>query len=218
MKTCDVLLIGVGGQGLVTLGDLLSRAAFATDVPVSFTPTKGMAQRGGFVKVEIRLGRADVGPRIPGRGADVVLSMERSEALKALAAIHPSGRCVLYDHVWAPTGVMLGNDTYPSQEDVLRSLREACDDVICLDPAERPMFDRRPVTANIYALGALAGAPQLKGLLDSRRLEQTVIERWPRLAEANLAAFQAGFVAGNQPVGQFLGDSRTRPVSDKGRE
>jgi len=210
MKTCDVLLMGVGGQGLVTLGDLLARAAFASDVPVSFTPTKGMAQRGGFVKVEVRLGRADVGPRISWKGADVVLSMERSEALKGLAVIHPNGRYVLYDHVWAPTGVMLRNDTYPSQEDVLRSLRGACNDVICLDPAERPAFDGRPVTANIYALGALADLPQLKAVLDSRRLEQTVVERWPRMAEANGCAFRAGLDAartahlGSSPSGELL--------------
>ena len=142
--------------------------------------------------------------------------MERSEALKALAAIHPNGRYVLYDHVWTPTGVMLGNDTYPSQEDVLRSLREACNDIICLDPAERPVFNGRPVTANIYALGALAGVPQLKGVLDSRRLEQTVVERWPQMAEANLAAFQAGYVACNQPIGQFIGDARTRCEREEG--
>ena len=75
MNTCDILLVGVGGQGVLTIGDLLVRAAFATDVPASFCPTKGMAQRGGFVKVEVRLGAEGVGPRIGEHCADIVLAM-----------------------------------------------------------------------------------------------------------------------------------------------
>ena len=53
MKTCDLVLVGVGGQGVLTIGDLLLRAAFAADVPASFCPTKGMAQRRGLVKVDV---------------------------------------------------------------------------------------------------------------------------------------------------------------------
>ena len=49
MKTCDIVLIGVGGQGVVTLGDLIARAALTADVPLSYVPTKGMAQRLGII-------------------------------------------------------------------------------------------------------------------------------------------------------------------------
>lgn len=218
MKTCDIVLIGVGGQGVVTLGDLMARAAMAAGVPLSYVPTKGMAQRGGFVKVEIRLGREHVGPRVSKHSADIVVSMELSEALKGRDYVCPDGRFILYDHVWEPTGVLLGEDEYPTQEAVLAALSQSARDVLVLNPVDRPTFDGKQVAANIYAFGALAGASQLKGVLDSRRLEQTVVERWPRMAEANLAAFQAGFVAGNQPIGQFLGDSRTRHVPNEGDE
>ncbi len=56
----DIYLVGVGGQGILTLADLIMRAAVHKGHPVSFFPTKGMAQRGGVVKAELRLGRAGV--------------------------------------------------------------------------------------------------------------------------------------------------------------
>ncbi len=211
MTTCDILLVGVGGQGVVTLGDLLARAALAARVPLSFVPTKGMAQRGGFVKAEVRLGHRTAGPRIPTGGADLILSMERSETLKGLPFLRRDGRTILYDHVWEPTGVQLGDDTYPSRDDVLASAADRCGEIVLLDPAARPDFGGSPVVANLYALGALAGSERLRNLIDSRVLEQTVVDRWPKVAEANLAAFQAGFIRGNKPIGRFLGDARTLP-------
>ena len=192
MKTCDIVLVGVGGQGIVTLGDLIARAALAADVPVSFVPTKGMAQRGGFVKVEIRLGHERAGPRVPEAGADIVVAMERSEALKGVRFVRPTGRFILYDHVWEPTGVMLGDDDYPSQEGVLKALTHACSSVLVLNPDDRPMFDGRPIAANVFALGALFGQPAVCALVAAPIMEQVLIERWPRASESNVRAFQAG--------------------------
>ena len=83
----------------------------AVSLPVNFYPTKGMAQRGGSVKVQVRLGRAVVGPDIPEHHADLAIAMERSEALKAIRYIKPGADFLLYGHVWEPTKVMLGKVT-----------------------------------------------------------------------------------------------------------
>ena len=56
-STYDVFLVGVGGQGVLTIGDILAEAALGQGTPVNLYPTKGMAQRGGFVKAQVRLGR-----------------------------------------------------------------------------------------------------------------------------------------------------------------
>lgn len=208
MKTCDIVLIGVGGQGVVTLGDLITRAALAADVSVSYVPSKGMAQRGGFVKVEIRLGREAAGPRIPEYGADLVVSMERSEALKGLQYIHPDGRFILYDHVWEPTGVMLGEDDYPSQQSVIESLSNAVNSVLVLNPDDRPTFDGLPVAANVFTLGTMFGVPVLRELIDPRTIESVLLQRWPKASEANLAAFHSGVQESNAPdhgFSQFSG-------------
>ena len=87
----DIYLVGVGGQGVLTIGEIITTAAFRKGIPVNFYPTKGMAQRGGFVKAQLRLGRETVGPSIPEKGADLVIATEVSETLKAVRFIKPGG-------------------------------------------------------------------------------------------------------------------------------
>ena len=209
MRTCDIVLIGVGGQGVVTIGDLIARAALAADIPVSYVPTKGMAQRGGFVKVEIRLGREHAGPRVSEHSADLVVSMERSEALKGKGAVHPDGRFILYDHVWEPTGVMLGEDDYPTEESVLAALSQCARDVLVLNPDNRPTFDGKQVAANVYTLGAMFGTPILRETIDPRVIESVLLQRWPKAVEANGYALRAGLnmarnaQLGNSPIGEL---------------
>ena len=53
----DIYMVGVGGQGVLTIGHLIMDAALHLQIPSSFYPTKGMAQRGGFVKAQLRLGQ-----------------------------------------------------------------------------------------------------------------------------------------------------------------
>src|SRR4030042_1549155 len=87
----DIYFVGVGGQGILTIGEIITEAAFCNNIPVNFYPTKGMAQRGGFVKAQLRLGRTRIGPAIPEKGADMVIATEVSEALKAVRHIKPGG-------------------------------------------------------------------------------------------------------------------------------
>ena len=161
--TCDIVLVGIGGQGVLTLGDLLLRSAFEADVPASFCPTKGMAQRGGLVKIELRLGRENVGPRIGDASADLLVSMERSESLNALHTLKPGGTFLLYDHVWEPTGVMLGLDPYPTRQQVIGVVGDLPQRTIVLDPDRRPCIDGRPVAVRQGPVLGTAFHPELTG-------------------------------------------------------
>jgi len=208
MRTCDIVLVGVGGQGVLTIADLVLRAAFEADVPATYAPTKGMAQRGGVVKAEIRLGRENVGPRIAEGQADLVVAMERSEGLKGLAFLKPGGTFLLYDHVWAPTGVMLGADAYPSREQVLAAIASVTSDAVVLDPDDLPTVDGRPVRPNILVLGAAVGRTPLGKILAVESMAATVEARWPKAAESNRTAFRSGLASGELALGEFL---RTSP-------
>ncbi len=196
MMSCDIVLVGVGGQGVLTIGDLLLRAAFDADVPASFCPTKGMAQRGGPVKVEMRLGREGVGPRIGEGGADLVVGMERSEALKGIRFLKPEGTFILFDHVWTTTGAMLGTDPYPTLEQVTRRIRDATPRSIVLDPAELPSVNGRRAPENVYVLGAILGRSTVGRLLDPKAVERLLAERWPEAEAPNVAALRAGWRSG----------------------
>jgi indolepyruvate ferredoxin oxidoreductase beta subunit len=191
----DVYLVGVGGQGVLTIGDLLAEAALETGMAVNFYPTKGMAQRGGFVKAQLRLGRETVGPQIPVRGADLVIAMELSEALKAVKFVRPGGEFLLFGHVWQPTAVMLGKAPYPSLEQVLEQVEGAGALLRFLDPRGLLVYDGAPVAANVYVLGAALGATELQEVLDPALVAGLVEGRWKRGAGRNRVAFQAGLEA-----------------------
>jgi len=194
-NTYDIYLVGVGGQGVLTIGELIAETAFRKGIPVNFYPTKGMAQRGGFVKAQLRLGRAAIGPAIPEKGADMVVATEVSEALKAVRYIKPDGDFVLFGHVWAPTAVMLGKASYPTLDQVLGAARDALSmggRVHYIAEGTLPLFEGSPVPDNIYTLAVALKQTRLGRLLPVADVEQAVKTRWKRGVERNLFAFQAG--------------------------
>jgi len=195
-KAYDIYIVGVGGQGVLTIGELIADAALMKGIPANFFPTKGMAQRGGFVKAQLRLGPETVGPSIPPRGADLVVSMELSESLKAIRFMKKDGDFVVYGSVWAPTAVMLGKAEYPSPEAVQAEITKAGGKVTYLDPADLPQHQGKAVAENIFTLGAAYAKTGLKDLFSAADMETAITQRWPKGAEANLAAFRAGLAAG----------------------
>ena len=194
----DVYLVGVGGQGVLTIGELIAEAAANKGVPVSFYPTKGMAQRGGFVKVQLRLDRR-VGPNIPEKGADLVIAMEVSEALRAVRFIKPGGDFLLYGHVWEPTAVTLGEASYPALERVKEQVLRAGAELRYLDPDRVPLVDGARVAANVYVLGAAVGRTGLKDALDPSAVARVVERRWKKAARRNAFALRAGLDASALP-------------------
>ncbi|MEW5825749.1 MAG: 2-oxoacid:acceptor oxidoreductase family protein [Candidatus Bipolaricaulota bacterium] len=194
-RGCDIVLVGVGGQGVLTIGELLLKAALARGVPASFAPTKGMAQRGGFVKAELRIGRDAVGPRIAAQSADLVLATERSEALRGIGYVRPGGAFLLYDDVWEPTGVQLGRARYPTLDDVVAAVGASGATPIVLLPSKIPAVGGRPAAANVVLLGAACTVAALAAVLDPADVEAAVAARWPRARDANVAAFRLGLEA-----------------------
>jgi len=190
--TFDLYLVGVGGQGVLTIGEIVTQAAVEQGMPASFFPTKGMAQRGGLVKAEVRLGREAPGPHLPETGADLVIAMELSEALRAVRYVKPGKEFLLYGHVWQPTAVMLGKAPYPALAQVREQVEGAGGKLIYLDPKAVPDLEGAAVPANIYLLGAALGRTALGELLDASRVAEIVRNRWERGAERNEVAFHAG--------------------------
>jgi indolepyruvate ferredoxin oxidoreductase beta subunit len=195
MTTFDIYLVGVGGQGIMTIGEIIAESAFQKGIPVNFYPTKGMAQRGGFVKAQLRMGRASAGPNIPEKGADLVISTELSETLKAVRFIKPGGEVLLFGYVWAPTEVVLGKAAYPRPELVLDRISRAVGRAYYIEPSSLPSYESAPVPDNIYVLGAALGQTRLGQFLSMADVAKIVRNRWKKGAERNLFAFQQGLRA-----------------------
>jgi len=82
-KKINIVISGVGGQGLITLGKILARAAFLEGKDIKMSELHGLSQRGGSVAVQIRFGKKIYSPLISVQEADLVIAMERNEALKS---------------------------------------------------------------------------------------------------------------------------------------
>lgn len=111
----DIYTVGVGGQGILTISDIITQAAVQKGLDVNYYPSKGMAQRGGFVRSQVRLGRKQgtFSPSISPAGSDLVVSMELSETLKAIRFAKKDADFVILGLRWLPADVMMGDAPYP---------------------------------------------------------------------------------------------------------
>ena len=103
MKPFNIFLIGVGGQGIGMLSEVLQRAADHAGLTAKGVDTHGLAQRGGIVRSSIRIGDRVHSPLIAANQADLVVALERHEALRAVnTALRDGGTLIFYDAVWQP--------------------------------------------------------------------------------------------------------------------
>lgn len=122
MQPFNIYLSGVGGQGIGLLCEILLRAADYAGYTAKAVDTHGLAQRGGIVVSHIRLGTDVPTPLIPERQADLVIGLERHEALRSVQAmLRDGGMLVYYDTVLQPLGVRLGTEAETSTADLERA-------------------------------------------------------------------------------------------------
>lgn len=123
MKRFDIYLIGVGGQGIGLLSEVILRAADHAGLPVSGVDTHGLAQRGGMVVSNVRLGSTLTTPLIRSGRADLVIALERTEAYRALFShAKKGGTLVCYDTGWQTLRARLGEEREISRS----ALESAC--------------------------------------------------------------------------------------------
>ncbi len=104
----NIFIIGVGGQGIGLLSEAVIRAAYYAKLPAKGVDTHGLAQRGGTVTSQIRLGSNAYSPLIPLGQADIVIALERHEALRGMNShLKKGGDLVFYDAVWQPLDVRM---------------------------------------------------------------------------------------------------------------
>jgi indolepyruvate ferredoxin oxidoreductase beta subunit len=115
----DIYLIGVGGQGIGLLSEVIIRAADYAGLSVRGTDTHGLAQRGGTVSSCIRIGSHAHSALIQAGSADMVIALERNEALRGLNTyLKAGGTLVYYNIQWQPLLVRLGKEPILTIEDV----------------------------------------------------------------------------------------------------
>ncbi len=121
-KVKNVLVVGVGGQGVLRLSDIISTAALLQGYQVKKSEVHGMAQRGGSVNSHIRYGKVVAGPLIPKGEADLIIALEPLEGYRYLEYLSPDGVIVLDQDRILPPAVYLGEMRYPNVEEALKEV------------------------------------------------------------------------------------------------
>lgn len=189
-ETTDVLVVGTGGQGVLTAAEILAEAAIAKGWDVKKTEVAGMAQRGGMVTSHLRFGPKVLAPAIAPGTAHVLLSFEAAEGLRWVNWLRPDGLAVVNTQRIIPPVVSTGRAHYP--DDPIAEMRRLRRRVVSLDAASVSIeIGGSARLANTVMLGAIADAlPFGADLLMSCMLAR--FSKRPELAEANRAAFEAG--------------------------
>jgi indolepyruvate ferredoxin oxidoreductase beta subunit len=121
----DIFVIGVGGQGIGLLSETLIRAADHAGKTVRGVDTHGLAQRGGMVASHVRIGAGAHSPLVMAGQAEMVVALERHEALRGMNLyLKDGGTLVYYDAVWQPLDVRLKRQTAVSAAAISAECRE----------------------------------------------------------------------------------------------
>ena len=193
-KELDIIICGVGGQGIVLMSELLGNAAVRDGIEVKGSEVLGMAQRGGSVFSNIRLGSDVYAPLTPEGKCDILIAVEPSEALRNTHYLSKSSMVILNSREIMPYTVFLGSSGYPGPDEILKQLNKVADRVITMDAARLAEEAGNLQTTNVVMLGALFGS----GLMSIKvETAKAVIQaRVPaRAAGANLKAFDLGYGA-----------------------
>jgi indolepyruvate ferredoxin oxidoreductase beta subunit len=186
-QTTNILVCGVGGQGVLLFTDILGEVAMLAGLDVKKSEVHGMAQRGGSVVSQIRFGPKVFSPLIPETEADFIVAFEKLEALRYIHYLRPQGRLLVDSLEVPPMSVLTGQRDYPT--DIISRLEARTRNLYIIDAFRYAQELKETRAQNIIMLGVLA-----RFLSFSQELYDTAIRKYikPQFHELNLKAFKLG--------------------------
>jgi indolepyruvate ferredoxin oxidoreductase beta subunit len=185
----DILIAGVGGQGIILASDILGEAAIAAGYDVKKTDTLGMAQRGGSVISHVRLAEKVASPLIKKGDADILIAFEKLEAARWAHYLKKGGIAIVNNHALPPLSVSSGIDRYPSDKEVLGILKSRTDRIHLVQGTKRASELGNVRTLNMFMLGCVSAF--LPMTVETTKREIT-LHLPVKIQPTNLDAFDAG--------------------------
>jgi indolepyruvate ferredoxin oxidoreductase beta subunit len=190
----SLAIAGVGGQGVLTLAELLAKVALAESHNVRVGEIHGMAQRGGHVICTVRIGPGAMGPIVDSGTADILVGFEPVETLREIQLIRPGGHVIMSSHVQYPVAVSMGQAEYPDAETIRRSLSKFTDKVMEFDAMELAKRAGSVQSLNIVMMGAIL-ATGLTPLTKDVAIKLVAASFPAKFETVNTAAFNLGYDA-----------------------
>ena len=189
LVTVNLLMAGVGGQGVILASDIVGEVAMAAEYDFKKTDTLGMAQRGGSVTSHIRIAAKVWSPLIKEGEVDILLALEKLEAARWAHYIKPGGIAIVNDHAIPPVSVNLGNEVYPDDDAIIDAVKTTADKIYFIAG-----FVRAQELGNVKALNTLMLGCVSRFLpMDVQLWKDCIARRLPAsVLEINDRAFDAG--------------------------
>jgi indolepyruvate ferredoxin oxidoreductase beta subunit len=189
MNKADFLLVGVGGQGVLTASDIVAEVGMAQGLDAKKSEIHGFSQRGGIVDSHVRWGERVAAPMGEKGKMDYLLAFELMESARWVEFLKPGGVVIVNRQKIIPLSASAGDAVYPSDESIENALRAVTDRIIYVEGLGIAKGLGNKNLANTVLLGALARELDI----DPEIWLDVIVKRVPqKYVEENKKAFWAG--------------------------
>ena len=186
-----IQLIGVGGQGTIKASTIIGEAAMMKGLNVVMSEVHGMAQRGGTVVTEFKIGEAH-SPLIEEGAADLMIAFEPAEALRALNKINQESFVIVNSSPIVPFTVSLGISEYPELSSVFEELKVKIKNLLIINAEKIAKEAGSIISENMVLLGVAVATPNFP--IEKDLIIRSMKENLPpKTIGTNLKAFESGF-------------------------
>ncbi len=195
IRNFNLLIVGVGGQGVISAIQILTKAALFDNYKVRTAETHGMAQRGGSVASFLRFGSGIEGPLIAKGNCQVVLAFEASEAVRYFNYADSNTFIFINNKIIVPPTVHSMDMEYPNIENIQKFLHQISSNIFLVNGHEEALKLGNPRTLNVLMLGVLLGSGKLP--ISREAIEKSMMVLIPKkYQKINEIAFKKGIEKG----------------------
>ncbi|MEM1536819.1 MAG: indolepyruvate ferredoxin oxidoreductase subunit beta [Candidatus Bathyarchaeia archaeon] len=192
MKAFNMVLAGVGGQGILLAAEILGTAAIKERLDVRVSEVHGMAQRGGAVVSMVRIGENVLSPLVLDGNADVILGFEPMETLRNAKYASEKTLIIMGDERISPPALTLRGESYPRIDEILEKLKRFSKNVIMVEALRLAKEAGSSLVQNVVLLGALIATG--KTPIKKESLVEALKELVPaKYLDMNMKAFELGY-------------------------
>ncbi|RKD29534.1 indolepyruvate oxidoreductase subunit beta [Thermohalobacter berrensis] len=183
----NIILAGVGGQGLVLTTKLICEAALKAGYDVKSNDVIGLAQRGGRVWGSVRIGKKVYSPNIPPKSGDILLALEPLEGLRWSGILKEKAKVIINISKIPPAHVMAEKEKYPG--DIEERLSKKYD-VITINATDEGKLLGTPKVANTILVGIMAKYLDIPMDIWEEAIKENVPSKY---IDTNMKAFKKGY-------------------------
>jgi indolepyruvate ferredoxin oxidoreductase beta subunit len=199
----NLIVAGVGGQGILSAARLIAQAAILEQLTVSVGETFGASRRGGTVLSHIRFSNPETysltskkitlaGSLVPHHMVDILIGLEPLEALRAAKYLNPNSHILLNEHLQPPVDVIAKKVTTPSFSEIKSRLIKLSSKLWTVNAIDLACQAGEIRTANTVMIGALAGLKTTP--ISQRAFKKALVNQYQikAIQTINVKAFQLG--------------------------